>query len=153
MAKTLAGLAASKNLSSEGVALPGEFHHKIDLTSLLQDPTVWEHPAGLFFTQPAGEEFLRGNHFGLAPISKIDTKEIVGMSVDLLGLRFTTMLTLLDSFEKSPLARATYRPNRFVFRHKALSHNIELTWNDNHRHETVNMDFLMTHGERLKQDK
>jgi len=150
MLKTLAGLAASKNLSSDGTPLPGDFHHKIDLVALLQDPSAWKHPIGLFFTQTLGEQFLRGDHFGIAPISKMDTKEIVGMTVDLLGMRFSLLLAPLDAFEKSPLAAAVYRPARLAFKHKQLDHNIELSWSDNHRHGTVTMEFLMTHGERMK---
>lgn len=151
MLKTAAGLAASKNLSSDGVPLPGDFHHKVNILSLLSDPTSWKHPMGLFFTQRLGEEFLRNDHFGIAPISRIDTKEIVGVRIDLQGLQFSLLLTSLDAFDKSPLAKAIYRPGRLSFRHKLLTNNIQLSWDDAHTHGSVNMEFIMTHGERVAQ--
>lgn len=87
--KTLAGMAASRNLSSQHERLPGLFNNEISVPSLLENALAWKAPLGMYSLQRLGQRLQLKNGLEIAPLSA-ETKELGGMITLLHGL--TTIL-------------------------------------------------------------
>lgn len=143
--KTLAGFAASKNLAHDGAKLPGTFHPQVSVAHMLGDINAWPPTAGLYFTQKLGSEFLRGDHFWMAPLSS-QTAELAGMIVSIQGFQFTFLAV---PPETNAAKGAVYRPLRINFDFPQVSNAIELSWEDRRNHEQIRATFAMTNAQRI----
>lgn len=140
MLKMLAGMAASNYLAADGEVLANGLHPTIDVVGLLQDPTKWVPPLGLYFTQRLGQRFLRQDIFHLAPLSTIDGKEISGMLADLQGLHIA-LLALNRPVAGSSLEQSGYRPGRINFIMGDVHHTILLSWDDGFEHGEMTLSW------------
>jgi hypothetical protein len=137
----LAGMAVSNYLADGGEILAKGLHESIDVVGLLQDPTKWISPLGLYFTQRLGQRFRRQDSFHLAPLSRIGSKEIAGLLADLQGMH-TALLALDQPMAGSPLEKSGYRPGRIEFVLGDIQHQILLSWDDEleHGHMTLSWE-------------
>lgn len=136
--KMLVGMAVSNYLADGGEVLTNGLHGSIDVVDLLQDPTKWIAPIGLYFTQRVGQRFQRKDNFYLAPLSLIDGKEIGGLLADIQGMQIA-LLALNRPIAGSPLEKSGYRPGRLEFVLGDVRHTILLSWDDglDHGHMTL----------------
>jgi hypothetical protein len=138
--KMLAGMANSNYLAEAGETLVNGLHGSIDLAGLLQDPTKWVPPLGLYFTQRLGQRFRRQDIFHLAPLSLIGSKEIAGLIADLQGLHIA-LLAINRPIAGSPLEKSGYRPGRIDFALGDARHTIFLSWDDGLEHGQMRLSW------------
>jgi hypothetical protein len=125
--KTTAGLAASRNLSAESGRLPGVFTDEISVPELLQNPSAWKAPIGLYSIQSLGQSIQLKDEFGLAPLAS-EGKEIGGLITQIHG--FTLLLLAVPStvIKGSLLEGKIYRITTFTFRFGPQKRTIDLCW-------------------------
>jgi hypothetical protein len=146
--KTLAGFAASQNLANKGEKLPGTFHPLVSVSRMLEDVTTWPPTAGLYFTQKLGQEFLRGDHFWMAPLSN-EASDLAGVIVSIQGFQFTFLAMPTQASPEVVKKSAVYRPQQIVFNMPQTRNVIELSWNERRDHAQIQATFGMTNAERM----
>jgi hypothetical protein len=139
--KTLAGMGVSRNLKAESARLPGTFNRTVNVSQLLQEPLRWIKPAGLYFAQKVGDRFLREESFALRPIFNERSKHLVGMDAVIQGISFTLVVKRTRTMEGSGLNEAFYRPSRLKFVHADVTNSVNLSWEDDHSHAAVTIEF------------
>jgi hypothetical protein len=133
--KTLAGLAASRNLANKKERLEAGFVEAINVPAMLENPTLWTRPVGLYFGGHMGQVIQRRDLFHFAPLSTFDTNKIAGITTILQGFDFT-MFAAVPPIE-TPLHKALHRPGGLVFNYERVKHVIELSWDDDIEHFKV----------------
>jgi hypothetical protein len=128
--KTLAGLAASRNLSVGTTRLPGHFAPGVDVPALLQDIRAWPETAGLYYTQNVGQKMRKHTHFWLEPVPDA-TGAISGASTSLQGLEFVLSPIPVEA------TAVHYRPGGFIFRMPGFTNIIDLSWEDGAAHKHI----------------
>jgi hypothetical protein len=129
----LAGMSVSNYLAADSVPLTSGFHSSIDIVGLLQHPSKWTPPLGLYFTQSLGQRFRREDSFALAPLSLNESGEIAGMLGDVQGLHIA-VLAINRPIQGSGLEHRSYRPGKINFIIGEAKHTIILSWDDGFDH-------------------
>jgi hypothetical protein len=125
--KTVAGLAAAKSLGANGVQLSGVFEEGIDVAQLLQDPTAWRSPMGMYVLQKLNDLIKRSDELGVAPLTTRQG-EIAGLLTQLHGLTVALLIGQRETIKGSSLAAAPYRL-MYLNANKADGlYSIELSW-------------------------
>lgn len=127
MLKTLAGMAASKNLANDRERLSGIFDSDIDVGGLLQASVTWKRPAGLHFTQRLGAQFNSKTTLDMAPLTRRENSNIVGLLAAIQGFQVTLLATPNVILKDAGLEKAVYRLERLNF-HMQARHVIQLSW-------------------------
>lgn len=131
MLKTLAGMAASKNLANDRERLSGVFDSDIDISDLLQTPEIWKRPGGLYFTQRLGAQFNTKTTLDMAPLTRRENSNIVGILAAIQGFQVTLLATPNVILKDAGLEKAVYRIERLNFNMQA-KHVIQLSWENRH---------------------
>lgn len=139
--KTIKALASSNNLARGGEQLPGSFAKDIPVLDLLDDPQAWPEGAGLYCPMITGETAENQNRFQLQPYTKRNN-EIVGLAANILGLTFVLMLQPPDFAEVPQLKTARYRPGQISISYPSSRSRIQISWDDDRRHEPLSLMFL-----------
>jgi hypothetical protein len=126
--KTLLGLAASKNLAeNRGERLPGFFTDEISIPELLQDPSTWRTPMGIYFPQKLGANIRIGPEFGLAPLSS-EKKEIGGLISSIQGFQVVLVIVPSTVIEGSSLDGVMYRLENLHINLVDGKRSVNLSW-------------------------
>lgn len=125
--KTTAGLAASKYLGTEGERLPGDFASGIDVATLLEDPTAWRSPMGMFAIIKLGQTINVANELQIAPLTN-HNREIGGLLTMIHGFTIALLLERKESLTGSSLERAMYRADRINAQKEHGQQVILLSW-------------------------
>ena len=137
--RTLAALAVSKNFAIDGAVLDDKVAERLRLPELLEDPTSWRRPLGLYMMEGANYTILQRETLQFAPLTDRDTREVIGILINIQGLQLS-LLALDHAIEGTGLDKAVYRPGTFTFRIGHLTHSIKLSWDDEFPH----MNFTLT---------
>src|SRR5262245_53889521 len=63
----------------------GKAIDKVDFVTLLESPSQWKPPLGLYAMQSIGSQFIRKDAFSLAPLLVPGMSEIAGLVADVQG--------------------------------------------------------------------
>jgi hypothetical protein len=136
--KTLASLEASGNLASNKERMTGGFHEDIDVPGMLEEPSLWKKPVGLYFGGFKGQVIQRRDLFHFAPLITLDTNKLAGITTVLQGFDFSVLATVpIETAEK--LADRLHRPGGLVFNYPGVKHVIEISWDDDLEHLKIVM--------------
>lgn len=140
--KTAKAMAASGNLSSNGDRLTGAFATNSAVVDMIDDYRRWPVGTGLWCTMPAGATTENSLRFQLQPLTNI-SGEIVGLSLNILGLYFVLLLGGANPAEVLDLRVAKYRPGEINIAYSGCRHRITLCWDDGLAHaDTLALQFL-----------
>jgi hypothetical protein len=129
--KTSAGLAASKYLGADGEVLPGVFAEGIDIAELLQAPTAWRSPMGMYVLVVPGQQFQAKNELRVAPLAST-TREIGGLLTVIHGITVALLLDRRESIKDTQLQRALYRIEKFNMNMEHGQQVVQLSWIKRH---------------------
>jgi len=138
MLRTLAAFGHSKNLGIDGARIDNEFVERLQLAELLEQPTHWKRPQGMYLTQGLNHRFTRKDNFELSPLLKRGSDEVVGMIFDIQGFNLA-LLAASHEVEGSFLQNTSYRPGSFIFKNGRFTHDILLSWEDDVQHSDVTL--------------
>ena len=139
--RTLAASAVSNNLSANHQKLESKIHPKINFAEMLQHPTQWKRPLGMYTMQPVGNTFTQKAALSFGPILMIDTNEIVGFLSDIQGFH-VSLLAADQNIEGTGLERGFFRPGKLIFKLGDVTHSIQFSWQDELDHEDVTLGLL-----------
>lgn len=131
MLKTIAGLAASKNLAAGGQRLPGLFEESIDVADLLQNPSQWRTPMGMYALHKLGDNIATKDRFGVAPLVAKEGK-IGGLLTQMHGIMVALLLGKRDDIKGSSLEGAPYRLEKLKANRTNGQYVIQLSWIKRH---------------------
>ena len=136
MLRTLAVFGVSGNFAVDGAVIDQDFIGRLRVIDLLEDVKRWGKPVGFYLTHGLGHQFWRRDNIRIAPVVKLGSGEIMGITLDIQGLEFALLATDHDLAETG-LDKALYRPGAFVFDMTETKHRIQLSWEDGLPHEDV----------------
>jgi hypothetical protein len=136
MLRSLAVFGVSKNFAIDGAVIDQEFIDRLRIIELLEKPGLWLKPAGFYLLRGLGHQFWRREDVKLAPIVKIGSDTVVGITLDIQGLEFA-LLAADHDITGTGLDKALYRPDAFVFDIAGVKHRIQLSWEDGECHVDV----------------
>ena len=136
--RTLAALAVSNNLAINQEKLENKLDPRIDFGGLLQDITQWRRPLGMYTMQLVGQTFTQNANFAFGPIIMRDAMEIVGLLTDIQGFHIS-LLAADHEIRGTGLDRGFYRPGRLTFKLGGVTHLIQISWEDELKHDEITM--------------
>jgi hypothetical protein len=108
MLRSLAIFGVSGNFSIDRAVIDPDFVKRLRIVELLEDVKQWRKPLGFYLTRGLSHQFWRRDNIQIAPVVKTGGDEIVGITLDLLGLEFALLATDHD-VAATGLDKALYR--------------------------------------------
>lgn len=140
--KTAQAMAASGNLSQNQIRLGGTFASGADIIDLIDDPTAWPLGSGLYCVMPFGETAEKRPQFQLQPLLN-DKWEIIGLGLNVLGIRFVLLLDFNARALRNELRGAVYRPGGIKVINPGCVKHVTLSWLDpGAGRDTLYLNFL-----------
>jgi hypothetical protein len=130
--KTTAGLAASKYLGADGEVLPPLFAGAIDIAELLQDPSAWRSPMGLYVLGVPGQRFRPTNALDVAPLTSATSREIAGLITNIHSLSVALLLDRKEAIKDTPVQKAPYRIEQFNVNTENGRQIVQMSWIKRH---------------------
>ena len=88
--------------------------------------------------QLVGQTFTQNANFAFGPIIMRDTMEIVGLLTDIQGFHIS-LLAANQPIQGTGLDRGFYRPGKLTFKLGDVTHSIQISWEDELKHDEITM--------------
>lgn len=149
MLKVACGLFYSKNASKQRICLIDnhELNQQLMCNTLLY--RFWGDGCGLYIKAPAGHVFDIENKIGMAPLTALNDKRIVGAGLIMNGITF---MLFFDPLGVNPVHLANegwvHRPSEIFCENERRCHSIGLTWSPGTPTRSVRMTVTKSIGRR-----